>query len=430
MNHWKNWSGHLECTPAEILKPSTVEELSAEVRAAKQVRTAGSGHSFTELVPTDSTLLTLENLNGILAADADTRRARIAAGTTIADLGGPLADAGLALGNQGDIDYQALAGAVSTATHGTGRKLGCIASTVTDFELVLADGSTRRASDHSGLLAGGCVSLGALGVMSEIEIDAAPRYNLRERVWAEPLEDLLKRWEQLAENHRHFEFFAFPFTGYAMAKTLDLEPYAAEGKDEPPNPDSQDEEHAADSSGGTFAQLLELNCTDPAQARDLFVSGISNTRPTEDFGPAHRVFPSERTDRFNEMEYSVPLAQGKDCLLEALEAMEQADLPVLFPIEFRTVAADDLWLSPFFERESVSISVHQYAAQDFREIFRVAEPVLQAHGGRPHWGKIHTLGPVELAPLYPRWDDFLALRGELDPKGKFLNPYLQQLFGH
>ena len=419
---WSNWSGHLECRPSRIFAPTTREDLCSAVAEASEVRVAGSGHSFTELVPTDQLLISLENWTGLESADSAEQRARVRAGTTIRDLGAPLADAGLALANQGDIDAQALAGAVATATHGTGRDLGCIASRVTGFTMVTATGDLVRASatERPDLLAGGRVGLGALGVVTDIEIDAEERYNLRERVWSEPLPELLERWEALSKNHRHFEFFAFPFTGRAMAKTLDREPYDRR---------TGEAHKAADSSGGGFAQLLELNCTDPEKARDLFSSGLASARPTEDFGPSHVVFPSERTDRFNEMEYSVPLENGAACLLAVLRAIEEADLPVLFPIEFRTVAADDLWLSPFYERDSISLSVHQYAKQSFEPVFAVAEPVLRAHGGRPHWGKVHGLGPEELAALYPRWGDFLALRRELDPDGKFLNPYLRSLFG-
>ncbi|MEM1246794.1 MAG: D-arabinono-1,4-lactone oxidase [Acidobacteriota bacterium] len=416
---WTNWSGRLECRPERLEEPESVDELAAAVETSDAVRVAGSGHSFYELVPTDATLLSLCRLSGLTSVDEASSRAELHAGTTIRDAGPLLEAAGLALANQGDIDCQALAGAVATGTHGTGRSLGCIASGVTDFELVTADGDVVSAADRPDLLQGGAVSLGALGVFSKIEVQAVPRYNLRERVWAEPIEDLLSRWETLAASHRHFEFFAFPFTGLAMAKTLDEEPWQA----------AESSGHAADSSGGTFAQLLELNRENPQQARELFKGGLSNTRPTEDFGPSHRVFPSDRDDLFNEMEYAVPLERGPDCLRAVLRAIEEADLPVLFPIEFRTVAPDELWLSPFYQRPSAVLAVHQYAAQECEPVFEVAEPVLREHEGRPHWGKIHTLGPEDLARLYPRWNDFLALRQELDPRGKFLNPALRKLFG-
>jgi FAD-linked oxidoreductase len=422
MHRWQNWSGHLSCTPQDIVRPESTAALQEAMRGTERVRVAGSGHSFTEIVPTEDTLISLERLSGLVSVDAAKQRARVYAGTTISDLGPLLATEGLALANQGDIDAQAIAGAVATGTHGTGTELGCIASGVTGFTWVTADGGLQHVSETENpeLLLAGPVSLGALGVFAEIELACVPLYNLRERVWPESLETLLPRWGELCAAHRHFEFFAFPFTGHALAKSLDPEPYG----DVPAS-----RVRPADSAGGGFSHLLALNREAPQQAREIFSGLIAAIDESAARGPSFRVFPSVRTDLFNEMEFAVPRQHAIPCLREILQAIEQADLPVLFPIEVRTAAADELWLSPFHQRASAVLAVHQDAELDFHPVFEVAEPILRRHGGRPHWGKIHTLGPAELAALYPRWDDFCALRRELDPQGKLLNPYLAQLFG-
>ncbi len=422
MSHWKNWSGNVDCEPAAFLTPPDVSSLQGALAGASNVRVAGSGHSFSRLVPTGATLISLEKMSGVIGVDKSTRRAQVAGGTTIHDLGPALAKDGLALANQGDIDCQALAGALATATHGTGQGLGCIASTVTGLEIALPDGTLRRFGDSADLdaLRGAVVSLGALGVVTEIELQCDARYNLRERVWVEETDELLAGWPALCDQHRHFEFFAFPFLGLVLAKTLSREPY---------DPDRGETVRAADSSGGGFARLLELNRSDPGAAREAFARALLRTTPTEDLGPAHEIFPSERSDLFNEMEYAVPVESGAACLQAVLAAIEQADLPVLFPIEFRTVKADDLWLSPFYQRDSAVIAVHQDAALDHRPVFEVAEPILREYGGRPHWGKIHSLGATELQALYSRWPDFLELRRQCDPENKMLNPYLRGLFG-
>ena len=425
---WTNWSGLVECSPRSSEAPDSVEQLCEIVAGARVVRVAGSGHSFTELVPSSDVLLSLERLAGVSSIDPVKGRATISAGTPLHAIGPRLAAGGLSLRNQGDIDRQALAGALSTATHGTGLGLGCMASAVTGFSLVTASGDIVRASSEDGaaVFAAGRVGLGAFGVLLDVELDCEPRYGLREQTWTEPTASLVDRWEELAQTHRHFEFFAFPFTGLSSAKTLELVDHAEErGAARSEAPESE----AGGSASGAFGALLDLNLQDPAAARSRLRRGLERAEPTERTDVAHRVFPSQRDNRFNEMEYAVPMDEGAACLREVLGAIERADLQVLFPIEFRTVARDDCWLSPFFGRDAITLSVHQDARQDHRAVFDLVEPILVRYGGRPHWGKLHSLRRERLAELYPKWQEFQEVRRELDPQGKFLSPYLRDLFG-
>jgi len=140
-------------------------------------------------------------------------------------------------------------------------------------------------------------------------------------------------------------------------------------------------------------------------------------------------FPSDRNVRFNEMEYAVPVDRGLDCIQEVAAHMRKCGVNFLFPLEFRYVAADEAWLSPFHGRDSVTISVHQYHRQPYDKLFAGVEAIFARYEGRPHWGKLHTLGAAEFAQLYPRWEDFQTVRRRLDPKGKFLNTYLKRIFG-
>jgi FAD/FMN-containing dehydrogenase len=144
---------------------------------------------------------------------------------------------------------------------------------------------------------------------------------------------------------------------------------------------------------------------------------------------SHEIFPSPRTTRFNEMEYSVPAANGVDCIREIAEVIRRQRIAGVFPIEFRFVKADDCWLSPFYKRDAVTISVHQYHAQSHEPLFHAVEPVFHRYGGRPHWGKLHTRTAADLSKLYPQWDSFQAVRRRIDPQGKFMTPYLRQLLG-
>ena len=144
---------------------------------------------------------------------------------------------------------------------------------------------------------------------------------------------------------------------------------------------------------------------------------------------AYRVFPSERRIRFNEVEYAVPRENFVACFDELVDLVRRRRLNIVFPFECRWVQADDIWLSPFYQRDAVAISVHRYAKQPYREFFDLTEPILWKYDGRPHWGKMHSLGSDRFAQMYPRWSDFCRLRESVDPTGKFLNAHLRRIFG-
>ena len=144
---------------------------------------------------------------------------------------------------------------------------------------------------------------------------------------------------------------------------------------------------------------------------------------------SHEIFPSPRNIKFNEMEYAVPAANGVDCIREIAETIRTRKIAGVYPLEFRFVKADDIWLSPFYKRAAVTISVHQYHKQSYDELFQASETIFRRYGGRPHWGKLHSLKAAELSKLYPRFDDYRALRKRLDPGGKLLNAHLAGIFG-
>ncbi len=128
------------------------------------------------------------------------------------------------------------------------------------------------------------------------------------------------------------------------------------------------------------------------------------------------------------MEYTVPAEAGPECLARILDAIEREAIPVVFPIEYRYVQADDIWLSMFEGRDGCSISLHQYADEDHRAVFAQLEPIFWEFQGRPHWGKLHSLGARELRALYPHWEDFGRIRRELDGHGRMENAHLRHLF--
>jgi FAD-linked oxidoreductase len=431
MTGWSNWSGWVRATPSSMLSPSSEDELALAIRDAKgPVRVVGSGHSFTPLCETAGTLLSLDRLQGVVGVDLPACRATVRAGSKIHSLGRPLHDAGVGLKNQGDIDRQAIAGAVSTGTHGTGPTLGSLSSEVQGFRLVTARGEviTCSPTENAEVWEGGRTSLGVLGVFSEITLSVAPAYRLKEHNWVMPATDCWRQIGQLRDAHRHFEFFWFPMADAVVAKTLDLTDAPVRDPVDGAKMQARGEQGSWDQrvfeTGCQAARLLPL-LSGPLQR--FFTRGAMGASSRARW--SHEIFPSPRTVLFNEMEYAVPAANGVDCIREVAEVIRSRNIGGVFPIEFRFVKADDIWLSPFYKRDAATISVHQYNRQAYKPLFDAVEPVFWKYGGRPHWGKLHSLRASQLSQLYPMWDRFQDLRRRLDPDSKFLNTYLRDVMG-
>ena len=433
---WANWSGWVKAWPQEQYAPATEEEVADVVRrAAAPVRVAGRGHSFTPLVESNGSIITLWGLHGVVDHDDAKGTARIKAGTTIRDLGPALFDRGLALINQGDIDRQALAGAVGTGTHGTGGTLGSVSAAVKGFRLVTANGDvlTCNADENIDVFDAGRVSFGSLGIMTEITMQCRPVYALEESGGRMPIDEVLRCAPELRDSGRHFEFFWFPFAKEALVKFLketDIEPRPKRRR-----PDGEMSKGDLVMQRACEAARFVPFLRGPLQKYLTSSSGSRYVTEGEQGEVkrraywSHDAFPSDRNVRFNEMEYAVPADKGPDCIREVGEHMRKCGVNFLFPLEYRYVAADDAWLSPFYKRDSVTISVHQYHRQAYEPLFEGVEAILRRYEGRPHWGKLHTLGAADFEKLYPRWEDFQRIRRRLDPTGKFLNSHLKRIFG-
>jgi FAD-linked oxidoreductase len=369
------------------------------------------------LCATDGLLLSLADLEGELEIAPDRQTAWVPAGCAIGKLTDALWAAGFSLINQGDIDKQAIAGAVSTATHGTGRTLGSLATAAEGFRLVLADG-THVESDRDNepeLFQAARVSLGMLGVVTHIRMRVLPAYRLKETIRRQSLNATLAEWDALADAHRHVEFFHFPYSEHVTLKTLDV---VDEGESEAPG----------ELEDTVFQAVCDLAAAWPRTAPTLQRMLTRAIRNSERAGPAGRIFPSERSVKFEEMEYEIPAENGPEALRQAMTLVRGNRWPIIFPFEFRTVAADDIWLSPMQGRACVSISFHQYAKMDWRTPFAGVEKVFQAAGGRPHWAKRHTLASADVLRLYPDAEKWGAVRKHMDPGAKFLNGHLAELF--
>lgn len=389
---WTNWSGAVACAPHALAEAHDEAEVAAIVHVAgregRTVRPLGAGHSSSALCASDGVLLSLARWRGIEAVDAASGTARVRGGTILHDLGGALHEHGLALHNLGDIDRQSLAGALATGTHGTGRTLGNLASAVVGLRFVRADGEVAeldaaRPADRD-LLRAGRVSLGALGVVTAATVRVVPAHRLHERVWRAPLDEVLARLNESIAASRHFEFFYYPKHDFAECKAIE-----------------------------------------PTEAAPESVAG----REGERIGWSHEILPSVREQKFHEMEYSVPAAIGPACFREMAARLRARHPEVTWPMEYRTVAADDALLSMAHGRETVSISVHQDGRFAPEPPFAAVEAIAVEAGGRPHWGKWHRLDAAALARVYPEWERFRAIRRGLDPHGVFLSPSLRALLG-
>ncbi|OGB31593.1 MAG: FAD-dependent oxidoreductase [Burkholderiales bacterium RIFCSPLOWO2_12_FULL_61_40] len=418
---WHNWSGCSGGQAASLQTPADVAAVQQLLRSSSgPVRCVGAGHSFSALVPTEGSIVSLDRLAGLIGHDKVAATATFHAGTRLAQLSRQLDQVGLALRNLPDIDAQSFAGAISTATHGTGANLPALHDDVQSLQWVRPNGELLECSKtrQADMFAALKVSLGSLGILTQATSTVLPAYNLKRKVWLKPVEELLQMTPELARQHRHFEFYYLPFTGYAAAITHDLHA----GSDVL-RPDSADEEMLRDLRHlrdwlGRFPDLrrwVAQKLIDPAQtelAQDRSWKLLSTQRPT----------------KFNESECHVPRELGVDCVREVIRTLELRN-DVFFPMEFRFVKGDDAWLSPFYQQDSCSIAVHAAAGEAYDYLVSDIAPVFRKFNGRPHWGKLHGHTAADLPALYPRWKDFLQVRAELDPTGRMLNPHLRSLFG-
>lgn len=427
-NSWVNWAGDQSCTPASIAEPGTPEEVAALLAqaeaAGRTVRVAGSGHSFTETVLTDGTLLRLNKLNKILSVDRASGLVRAEAGITLNAASNALHPLGLAFPNLGDIDVQSVAGATATGTHGTGAKLQNLSAALQSIELMLADGSRvelNEQTDPDGWRAAR-VNVGALGVVTAVTLQMVPSFVLEGVETPEPVEDLLADLDTHIDGNEHFEFYVFAHSPLAMTKrnnTVEL----------PEQPRGKAVDWISDvlTTNYAFDALCRLTRRYPAAIpyvqRGAAYAG-SYRRQVE---RSYRVFASPRLFRFTEMEYAIPREHSVDAIREIKEVAKHYDTPM--PIEVRWVAPDDAFLSPAGGRDTCYIAVHQYQGMEYEPYFRACEAVFDRYNGRPHWGKRHFQTAETLRERYPHWDKFAQVRNRFDPKGRFSNEYINRVLG-
>ncbi len=400
MTVWSNWVGNQSFEPRDVAAVSTESEIQRHVAkalvAGSRVRTVGTAHSFTPIVETD-VLLDLSAMRGIVDIDADHRLVRVLPKTTIGDFGEPLWKHGLALANQGDIDTQAIAGSIATATHGSGRRFPSFSATLEGARLVDGNGQlvdvTRQANPD--LLAALQTSIGMLGIMTELTIKVVPAYHLHARTDIVPFAEVLETFERDIDVYRHYGLFWMPTEDSARLYNLD----------------------GAGADDCVVKRYLEVDA-----GADVKLGSH------ERMDRSYRIYPMVYDPNFHEVEYFLPLERWRDILVEMRRLMLRWHPLSMYPLEIRVVAAEDAWMSPNYHRDNLVVSISGEPGVDYWPYLRACDSLFAEFGGRPHWGKLHFMTADRLARLFPRYEDFLEVRRQFDPTGVFLNDHLRPLF--
>jgi L-gulonolactone oxidase len=426
---WSNWAGNQRST-APTARPDSVDELVHLVRAAgeagRRVKPVGSGHSFTAAAVADDRRLDLSGLRTPVAVDRVTRQVTVPAGMTLAELNALLAANDLALPNLGDIDAQTVAGATATGTHGTGAAYGCLSTFIEALTLVTGTGDVLRcsATENAELFAAARLGLGAVGVLVEMTLQCVDAFVLYAHERPARLADVLASWESLVAENDHCDVYWYPYTDRVQIKTNNRVP-----ADDQPLPRWRgwlDDSFLSNTAWGGACRVGRAVPALVAPINAVSARALTERRYT---GRSDEVFCTPRRVRFTEMEYGLPRAALPSVLAELPALVGRLPFKVQYPVEVRFTAADDIWLSHGYGRESVYIAVHQYVGAPYEPYFRAFEELARAHEGRPHWGKLHYRTAESLRPAYPHWDEFVAVRDRLDPKRVFANAYTEQVLG-
>jgi FAD-linked oxidoreductase len=429
MSAWRNWAGNQTAAPVAVDHPGDEDEIVAAVKQAAAhgitVKAAGTGHSFTGAAVTDGRLLLLDRYTGVLDVDTERYRATVQAGITLQALNEALEERGLAMANLGDIAYQTVAGATSTATHGTGVTLPGLAAQIVAMRIVTGDGSVVSCSADEEPEVFHCarVGVGALGIVSTVTLQLVPSFHLHAVNEPMRLDAVLADLDALVDGNDHFEFFWVPHTGWALTKRNNrtTEPLA-------PRPRLKQWWDQMAMENYAFGLVCRLGRRRPEWIPRL-ARALPSSGRQEYIDRSYKVYASPRHVRFYEMEYELPREACAEALTRIRRFVDDDGLRLSFPVEVRFTAADDIPLSTGYGRTNAYIAVHVFEGTEYQRYFRGVERIIDDYAGRPHWGKLHFQSAETLAPRYPEWDRFQAVRRRLDPEGRFANAYTRHVLG-
>ena len=429
MPSWVNWAGNQRSKPVRIERPASELEVVDIVRRAVaehlRVKVVGSGHSFTGIAVPDEVMIDLNRMNRVVNVDHTGGVVTVQAGIVLSDLNAVLELHQLSMPNLGDVTYQTLAGALSTSTHGTGLQRTGLAAQIRGFKIVTASGEVRVCDplQNTEIFHCGRVSLGALGVITEVSLNVVPAFNLRAIEQPMRISHVLDNFVQLIEENDFFEFYWVPHTKWALTKANNV---SADAIDSPGRFATWYNKMFMENYA--FGLLCRVGRLFPKLIPKLATILPSSGR-VEYVNVSHRIFSSKRLVKFYEMEYSIALDSLVPALREVMQMVEDRGFLVSFPVEVRCTGSDDIPLSTSTGRRSAYIAVHMFRGCEYAEYFAAVEAILRKHEGRPHWGKIHNLDASDISSLYPEYQRFIEVRNQLDPEGVFTNDYLRRVLG-
>src|SRR5262245_6999145 len=427
---WSNWAGNQRADAARVAMPSGSDEIAEVVRTAAAqgtaVRAVGAGHSFTAAAATNGVRVDLGRHASLVSVDHEKRLVTVQAGMRLQALNEVLASAGLAMPNLGDIDVQTIAGAISTGTHGTGAKLGCLSAFVEALTLVTGKGDVIRCSaeENPDVFHAARVGVGAVGVLSEVTLRCVDAFTLQADEHPARLRDVLGALDDYVTGNDYFEMYWFPYTDRVQVKCNNRVPAAD-------RPLSRfrgwlDDEFLSNS---VFGGVCRVGRAVPALVPTISRVSAHALSARIYTDRSDKVFCTPRRVRFTEMEYGLPRAAFPEAFEALRRVVDGLPFKVAFPVEVRFTAADAIWLTHGYGRDSAYIAIHQYVGMPYEPYMRAFEKVAAELGGRPHWGKLNWRDAESLRTAYPRFDDFLAVRSRLDPDRVFANDYTRRILG-
>ena len=416
-----NWAGNVTFSAREICKPASVDELRALVAGRRHIRAIGTGHSFNDIADTAHTLVSVARLPVEVELDRERSTATVSAGLRYGELATRLHASGYALGNLGSLPHISVAGACATGTHGSGQANGSLSSAVRGIEMVTADGDVvtlRRDIDEA--FPGAVVALGRLGIVTKVTLDVVATFDVRQHVY-----DNLPA-DQLDE---HFD----EIVGAAYSVSL-FTGWQGRGIDQVWLKEKIGDKIGADAVRAMPARWMGATLADGPRHPLPGMPAANCTRQLGEAGPWHERLPHFRLDFVPssgdelQSEYLLP-RENALAAIDALREVEHRIAAVLRVSEIRTVAADDLWLSPAYGRDTIAF--HFTWMKDAAAVLPVLTAIeerLDPFGARPHWGKLFTTDPAALRHRYSRYADFESLVRRYDPAGKFGNAFTERLF--
>ena len=429
MPSWKNWAGNQQSKPFRIERPASESEVVEIIRQAvlnkQRVKVVGSGHSFTGIAVPDEVMIDLTRLNQVRSVDHSGGLITVQAGIVLSDLNAQLELHQLSMPNLGDVTYQTLAGALSTSTHGTGLQRTGLAAQIRAFKMVSASGEVLVCSplENAEIFHCGRVSLGALGVITEVTLNVVPAFNLRAVEQPMRISDVLDNYSQIIEENDFFEFYWVPHTKWALTKANNV---SSDVIDSPGRFATWYNKMFLENYA--FGVLCRIGRLFPTLIPKLATILPSSGR-VEYVNVSHRIFSSKRLVKFYEMEYSISLDSLVPALREVMSMVDDRGFRISFPVDVRCTGSDDIPFSTSTGRRSAYIAVHMFKGSEYGEYFSAVEAILRKYEGRPHWGKIHNLNANDISSLYPDYQRFIEVRNQLDPEGVFTNDYLRRVLG-